>query len=159
MEELSEQVSRLAARVQALEDELAIHRLLTRYGFAVDTNDADAMLAQFDPDIRVVVDGHWEMHGHDQAREIVTGEVHQGYLPNCAHNIGPLAVEVTGDQAQATGYSRVYLRDEDGGFHVERVSFNRWELRKQDGTWRIVERHTALLGVGDAAHSLLRQGL
>jgi len=148
----------LSERIRALEDELAIHRLLVSYGFAVDTNDVDAMLALFDPDIRIVVDGHWEMRGHEAAREIVEGSTHQGYLPNCAHNIGPFAVEVHGDRAVATGYSRVYLRT-DEGFKVERISFNRWELERRDSTWLIVERHTALLGSGDGAHDLLRRGL
>jgi hypothetical protein len=148
-------IDQLADRVQALEDELAITRLLISYGFAVDTDDVEAMLALFHPDIRVVVDGSWEMNGHEAAREIVKGPTHQSYLPLCAHNIGPFTVDVDGSRAVAKGYSRVYLRTDDG-FRVERVSFNRWELHRSDTGWLITERHTALLGVGEAAHALLR---
>jgi hypothetical protein len=147
---------RLDERVQALEDELAITRLLVTYGFAVDTDDVEAMLALFHPDARIVVDGEWEMKGHEDARQIVEGPTHQSYLPLCAHNIGPFTVEVNGARAVAKGYSRVYLRRDDG-FRVERVSFNRWELERSDSGWLITERHTALLGVGDAAHALLRR--
>jgi hypothetical protein len=147
---------RLAERVQALEDELAITRLLVSYGFAVDTDDVEAMLALFHPDARIVVDGEWEMNGHEEARQIVEGPTHQSFLPLCAHNIGPLTVEVNGPRAVAKGYSRVYLRRVDG-FRVERVSFNRWELERSNSGWLITERHTALLGVGDAAHALLRR--
>jgi ketosteroid isomerase-like protein len=154
------QLEQLARRVQTLEDEAAIHRLLVSYGFAVDTDDVDAMLAVFTEDITVHVDGNWIMHGHGEAREIVEGTVHQGFLPLCAHNVGPFTIEVDGDHAVATGYSRVYLRNSDGaGFRVERVSFNRWELIRTDAGWKILVRHTALLGTGEAAHELLRRGL
>jgi hypothetical protein len=154
--DLDTTINRLAERVQALEDELAITRLLVSYGFAVDTGDAEAMLALFHPGVRVVVDGDWEMQGHAQAREIVEGVTHQSYLPFCAHNIGPFTVEVSGSRALAKGYSRVYLRTGEG-FRVERVSFNRWELERSDTGWLITERHTALLGVGEPAHRLLRR--
>ncbi|MCW2990972.1 MAG: hypothetical protein JWM73_1566, partial [Solirubrobacterales bacterium] len=41
----------------------------------------------------------------------------------------------------------------------ERISFNRWELRRDDGDWRIASRHTALLDGSDRPHELLRRGL
>lgn len=151
---MSEIVAGLATRVQALEDELAITRLLVSYGFAVDTDDVDAMLALFAPDATVQVDGTWDMNGHDEVREIVEGPTHQAWLPLCAHNIGPFTVAVTGDHALAKGYSRVYLRRGDG-FRVERVSFNQWKLERSATGWLITERRTALLG-SDAAHALLR---
>jgi uncharacterized protein (TIGR02246 family) len=156
--DLRGELRELAARVTALEDELEIHRLLVRYGFAVDTDDVEAMLELFTDDTTIHVDGKWEMHGHQEAREIVEGPVHQGYLPNCAHNIGPLVVDVAGNHAVATGYSRVYLRV-DGDFKVERVSFNRWELERRAGRWQIATRHTALLGAGEVSHDLLQRGL
>jgi len=158
MSTLEEQLEALAARVRALEDEAEIGRLLVRYGFAVDTDDVEAMLSAFAPDAVITVDSGREMRGHEEARQIVEGPIHQGYLPNCAHNIGPFTVEVHGDTADATGYSEVYLRD-DGGFHVERISFNRWHLERRGDGWMITERHTSLLGSGEGAHALLRRGL
>ena len=44
MEDLRETVAALARRVQALEDELAIHRVIVRYGFAVDSGEAEGRL-------------------------------------------------------------------------------------------------------------------
>jgi ketosteroid isomerase-like protein len=155
---IADQLRDLEQRVRVLEDEAAIQRLLVAYGFAVDTGDVEAMLDGFAEDVTVRVDGNWVMHGHEQAREIVEGSVHQGFLPLCAHNVGPFTVAVDGDTAVATGYSRVYLRT-DAGFRVERVSFNRWELTRGAEGWKVSVRHTALLGVGDAAHNLLRRGL
>jgi hypothetical protein len=152
-DELSGLVAALADRVQALEDELAITRLLVSYGFAVDTDNVDAMLALFAPEVSVVVDGTWEMTGHEEARQIVEGPTHQAWLPLCAHNIGPFTVDVAGAHALAKGYSRVYLLRDDG-FHVERVSFNQWKLERSPAGWLITERRTALLG-SEAAHALL----
>src|SRR2546427_5418213 len=50
MDDLRQEVAALARRVQALEDELAIHRQIVRYGFAVDTGDADGAAALFTED-------------------------------------------------------------------------------------------------------------
>jgi len=41
MQDLEKRVNDLARRVQVLEDELAIHRLIVRYGLAVDIGDAE----------------------------------------------------------------------------------------------------------------------
>jgi hypothetical protein len=40
MQDLEQTVVDLARRVRALEDELAIHRLIVRYGLGVDAGDA-----------------------------------------------------------------------------------------------------------------------
>jgi ketosteroid isomerase-like protein len=158
MNDLGDRLDGLALRVQALEDELAITRLLVRYGFAVDTDDVEAMLQAFDPDVRITVDCDWHMRGHDEARAIVEGPTHQSYLPRCAHQVGALTVVVEGDRAEATGYSTVHLREEDR-FTVERLSFNSWRLERAAAGWKIVERQTAMLGSGDCAQDLLRADL
>src|SRR5213593_3558997 len=114
MDELRQQVAALARRVQALEDELAIHRQIVRYGFAVDTGDADGAAALFTQDAVYDVDGPLLMEGRDGVRAMVRGPRHQAMLPRCAHQIGPAVVALDGERATATGYSRVYLRGERG---------------------------------------------
>src|SRR6185503_5103826 len=97
-----------------LEDELAIHRHLTRYGFAVDTGDAEATGALFAEDSLSDIDQGWlVMRGRQAVKDMVLAARHQAMLPNCAHQQGPLVVTVDGDRAVATGYSRVYLRREE----------------------------------------------
>jgi len=134
--------------VQALEDELAIHRLIVRYGLAVDIGDADGAAAVFTEDGVYDVDVG-VMRGREAVRTMVRGERHQSMVGNCAHQIGPAVVEVDGDRAVATGYSRVYLHTR-AGTHIYRVSFNRWELVKRDGAWLIARRTTRLLGHEEA---------
>jgi uncharacterized protein (TIGR02246 family) len=146
---LEEQVAALARRVQALEDELAIHRLIVRYGLAVDVGDADGSAAVFTEDGVYDVDGPLLMQGREAVRAMVRGPRHQAMLPNCAHQIGPAVVELDGDRAVATGYSRVYVRRGDA-FGIYRVSLNRWELARRDVGWQIVRRTTRLLGHEEA---------
>jgi hypothetical protein len=129
MEDIRRQLDDLARRVRALEDELAIHRLIVRYGLGVDTGDAD--------------------RGRQGVRDMVRGPRHQAMLPNCAHQIGPAVVELHGDRAVATGYSRVYVR-RPAGIEIYRVSFNRWELERRDGEWLVARRTTRLLGHEEA---------
>jgi len=144
MSDLESRVERLEQRVRTLEDELAIHRLINRYGLAVDTGDAArsgavfAREAVYDVDVRL-------MEGRAAVEDMVRSEHHQKMVGHCAHQMGPLIVRPNGDRAVALGYSRVYLRD-DGGIEVYRVSFNRWDLERRQGAWTIVHRRTRLLG-------------
>ena len=123
-------VEQLAARLQAVEDELAITRLLTSYGFAVDGDDADACAALYSPDALVTIDDAVRLEGRDEIRTIVTSDAHQAILPGCAHVMGPFTVAVTGDTATATGYATVYVAGEAGRL-VWRQSLSRWTLRRR----------------------------
>ena len=148
MEDLRQKLDELNRRVQALEDELAIHRLIVRYGLAVDIGDAEGAASTFTEDGIYDVDVGL-MRGRDGVRQMVRGERHQQMVGHCAHQIGPAVVEIHGDRANATGYSRVYLHT-DGGIEVYRVSLNAWELERRNGEWQIAQRTTRLLGHAEA---------
>jgi ketosteroid isomerase-like protein len=148
MTTLEQRLDELTRRVQALEDELAIHRLIVRYGLAVDVGDADAAAATFAEDGIYDVDVG-VMRGREAVAAMVRGERHQAMVGRCAHQIGPAVVEIAGERATAVGYSRVYLATE-GGVDVYRVSTNRWHLARQHGGWAIVRRVTRLLGHKEA---------
>ena len=149
MDDLRQQIAALARRVQALENELAVHRQIVRYGFAVDTGDADGAAALFTEDAVYDVDGPLLMRGRDGVRAMVRGPRHQAMLPRCAHQIGPAVVQVDGDRASAVGYSRVYVRRDDG-IVIYRVSFNRWQLERRAGEWLVARRTTRLVGDAEA---------
>jgi len=149
MQTLDETVAALARRVTRLEDELAIHRLIVRYGLAVDTGDAEGSAAVFTEDGVYDVDVG-RMEGRDAVRAMVRGPRHQEMVGHCAHQIGPAVVTFEGDdRASAVGYSRVYLETR-AGVHIYRVSTNRWELVKARGAWTIARRMTRALGRPDA---------
>lgn len=146
--DLADTVRRLEARVRALEDELAIHRLIVQYGLAVDAGDAEGGAAVFAPD-GVYDTDVGVMDGRDAVAAMVRGARHQSMVGHCAHQLGPAVVRVDGDRAEALGYSRVYLEG-PAGTHVYRVSANRWELRRRDGGWLIDRRTTRRLGHAEA---------
>jgi uncharacterized protein (TIGR02246 family) len=148
MDDLRTQLDALTRRVQALEDELAIHRVIVRYGLAVDIGDADGAADTFTEDTVYDVDVG-VMRGRAGVRDMVRSARHQNMVGRCAHQIGPTVVEIDGDRAVATGYSRVYLH-QDGGIQVYRVSLNHWRLERRDGDWQIAHRTTRLLGHAEA---------
>jgi|SRR6185369_3727267 len=148
MSELAATVAALVRRVQALEDELAIHRLIVRYGVAVDCGDAERTASVFTPEGIYDADVRC-MNGRAEVADMVRGERHQSMVGHCAHQIGPAVVEIEGDRAVALGYSRVYL-EEHGAFGIYRVSLNRWELERRDGAWLIARRVTRILGHDEA---------
>jgi uncharacterized protein (TIGR02246 family) len=141
MNDLEQTVASLAARVERLEDELAIRNVIVRYGFAVDVGDAQHAAGVFTPDGVYDVDVG-RMEGRDAVAAMVRGARHQSMVGHCAHQMGPLIVERGNDGcAIVTGYSRVYLQTH-AGTHVYRVSCNRWELVKEDGAWLVAHRTT-----------------
>ena len=148
MADLSAEIENLTRRVQKLEDELAIHRLIVRYGLAVDTGDAERTASVFAPegvydaDVRL-------MNGRADVADMVRSDRHQRMVGHCAHQIGPAVVRVDGDRAVALGYSRVYLQS-DQGIGIYRVSMNRWELERRGAEWLIARRLTRLLGHAEA---------
>jgi uncharacterized protein (TIGR02246 family) len=150
MDDLHATIADLTRRVRALEDEITIHRLIVRYGLAVDVGDGESAAAVFTEDALYDVDGPLRMEGRAGVRAMVEGARHQGMLPNCAHQIGPAVVTVDGDRAIATGYSRVYLR-RGNEIGIYRVSFNRWECERRDGEWLVARRTTRRLGHAEAA--------
>lgn len=160
-----------AERLTQVESELAVRSLIARYGMAVDCGDADMAAALHTEDCVYEVaapgagrddeDRHQEenliLQGRPAIHAMVSGSAHQALLPNCAHTVGPLEVTVKGDTASAMGYSRLYLFDGDKP-RLLRLGFNRWQLRKEDGVWRIARRSSCPIGSGQA-QELLRDGI
>ncbi|MBD0862560.1 nuclear transport factor 2 family protein [Gordonia sp. zg691] len=149
-------VASLLERVQALEDKAAIADVLTAYGPAVDAGDADAVGrlwaedAVYDLDIKV-------MTGREAITEMVRTAPHQDYISEgCGHLLDPVNIRVDGDTAVATCHSLLLRRnvDEDS-FRVWRVSANRFDLARVNGTWLITRRTARLLDGSEEARELL----
>ncbi len=157
LDALEARVDELAGRVAALEDERAVVDLLTRYGFAVDSNDPAATAAMYAEHCVVEIDGDDRIRSSGAMADMVRGRGHQSLLPNCAHQMGPFSVRVDGDRATATGYGRVYLHTDDG-FRIWRVSAGRWELERRDGGWEVTRRSTRAIGSA-SAQELLHSGI
>lgn len=158
MTESDAQLQALEARLGAVEARLEIRDVLTRYAFAMDTGDADAAAALFAPDAVITVDGgRMVLHGQEGVRALVLGSEHQSILPGSSHTIGPMLIEVDGDEAVAIGYSRIDYSD-DHRISPIRSAANLWRLARREGRWLVTERQSQFLGT-TAGQSLLHQGL
>jgi SnoaL-like domain len=155
-----ERIAALERRVRALEDTMAICQLIATYGPAVDSECAPAVGELWSED--GVYDpggtGTGPYVGRAAVGDLVHGERHQGYVQaGCAHVLSAPQVTVDGETAVAVNHSRVYLRN-GAHWRLERVSANRWELARVDGTWQVRRRTNRLLDGSPEARSLLRPG-
>jgi hypothetical protein len=157
--EANSQEDRLAAleeRVGLLEDQVALYRLISTYGPAVDTGSSEVAGALW------ADDGYYQfdqsrLDGPEAIGAMVRGEGHQSLIHGgCGHVLALPVVEVHGDTARAAGYSRVY-RHHDGGYEVWRLSANYWEFRRTPEGWRVTSRVNRTLDGSPEARDLLRR--
>ncbi|MEE2032537.1 nuclear transport factor 2 family protein [Rhodococcus chondri] len=155
MTDTADQVAALLERVQILEDKAAIQEVLTAYGPAVDSGDAETVEtlwaedAVYDTDIRV-------MEGRDAIVEMVRTRPHQDYInEGCGHLLDPVNIRLDGDTAVVTCHSLLLRRNLDAdSFRVWRVSANRFELARIEGSWKIKRRTARVLDGTAAGHDL-----
>jgi ketosteroid isomerase-like protein len=149
----------LEARVQMLEDQLAVQQLLNRWGPAVDTGDSAAAAALWSDD-GVLQSEISHLDGPADVAAMVESVGQQSLIrQGCAHVQAFPLITVEGDRATASGYSRVYLHRADGRYEVWRVSANRWEFARTPDGWRATRRTNHAIDGGPEARELLRGGL
>lgn len=167
MDSIESRINALEARLEQVESELAIRNIIARYGLAVDCGDISAALACHTPDALYIVSApragrdsehnNEDLHlqGHAAIASMLSSDLHQSLLPNCAHTVGPLTVEIdiAKHSARATGYSRLYHRIE-GNPSLMRLAVNEWKLENVDGRWLIAYRESRLMGEEQASRLL-----
>ena len=152
-------IAQLEARLQVLEDRLAIGELIASYGPLVDAGDADGAAALWTEDGTYDVDtGVYE--GRQGIAEMVRSPEHQGLLGRgCAHLTTTPHIELDGDAAVAVCHSQLVVRRDDGrSFSVARATAHRWELVRTAGGWRVARRTSRLLDGSGTARELLGSG-
>lgn len=151
------EVAALAARLQRVEDLLAIGQVVASYGPTVDFGDADTVTALW------AEDGVYDAapHGRWEGREAIAGMINGGHQlgirAGMGHALTPPRIEVDGDTARAWNHA-LNIRWDAGNdrFFVGRFSANEWLLRRVDGTWRVVERINRNLDGSDEARATFR---
>lgn len=163
-------LQQMEQRLVAVEAELAIRNLITRYSLAADCGDAQAAMACHTEDALYIVSApcagrsveessthgaaDLRLEGRQAIGDMLKAPLHQSLLPYCAHTVGPFSVELSGDRAQAIGYSRLY-RQQDDAVRLMRLSMNIWQFQCHQGQWLISQRESRLMG-SDAAQRLLK---
>lgn len=145
---------KIELRLAALEDELAIIRLVASYGPMVDSG-----LTRLAPEL-FADDGVYDvevgsMSGRDAFETMLGSAEHQGLVrQGIAHVMGLPFVRIDGDRATAVNPTFLFQREGEG-YRIFRVAQNVWRLARIDGAWKIEHRTNRTLGDNGAARALL----
>jgi hypothetical protein len=153
MDDVEARIGALEARLRAVEDELALYRLMTSYGPAADSGDGVKASELWTEDGVYDADGPGVMDGRGAIVEMLSQAGHQAMVPGCAHMNHPVVIQLDGDRATAVGYSQVW-RTDDGTHRVFRMAANRWEFARTADGWRVVRRTNRVLN-SEAAREIL----
>jgi hypothetical protein len=144
----------LEQRVQRLEDEVAVLRLVNSWGPAVDTGSSRAAGGLWHEE-GVLVSDLSQLEGPDAVLAMVDSEGQQALIAQgCAHVQSAPIVTIDGDTAEAVTYSQVYLHA-DEGHQVWRVSANLWEFGRTPAGWRVTRRSNRVIDGSTEAHEIL----
>jgi len=107
---LEARIVALESRVRAAEDELEIIRLINTYGPLVDSGESMAAARLW------VEAGIYDLgprpSAYDEIAGMYEGELHLGLIgTGCSHMMVAPRVTVSGDEAEAVGYSMIVLRE------------------------------------------------
>ncbi len=163
----------LEQRLRLIEDRLEIYNLIASHPPGADTGDADHTASMW------TEDGVFD-RGEEFARPSgpaaiaavsASPEHHRAIEQGIAHFAGLPYVQVTGDTAFAISYLQILVPDRVGplfdvpnhgssrGFHVHRVSANRWEFVRTAEGWKIKRRTLRPLDGTAPAREILRGAL
>lgn len=170
----ADRLAALEERLERLEAERDIARLIASYGPSVDAADDVTAADLWAEDGVYDVEG-WQMAGREEVRSMVASGAHRDLVAGgCSHFLGPAVVTVDGDEAVALCESLVLLRatrtDPDrtdragwraapSEYVVWRAAANHFRLRRIGGAWQIVARKSRLLDGNSEAHEMLRAGV
>lgn len=134
-------VRSFAARLQVVEDDIAIRRLLVDYAAFLDSRDYDRYAALFAPD------GTWSStggsyEGRGAIRRMLENMLGPAGQPNHAnyHIITNPRIDITGDRATATSRYLFVMRARDGSPTPSLAGIYRDDLVRQNGRWAIRRR-------------------
>lgn len=141
--------SALEQRVQAVEDQLAIQRVITDYSAYLDARDYEGYVSLFTED-GVWANGGTLREGRGEIREMLEGlfgEVEEDYVNlSSFHYIANFEVDVEGDTARAKSRFIFFMRGEGGAPTPELSGQYHDELVRVGGEWKIARRedHTVM---------------
>jgi hypothetical protein len=160
----------LEERVREIEDRLDIYNLIAGHPPSADTGARDYTASVW------TEDGEFDRGAEFAAptgRAAIAGgssnpEHHRAIEQGIAHFAALPYVRIEGDTAFAISYLQILVPDRVGpefdvpnhgkarGFHVHRVSANRWEFVRTPEGWKIKRRRLRPLDGSEAAREILR---
>jgi hypothetical protein len=166
-------VKTLEQRVRIIEDRLEIYNLIASHPPSADTGASDYTASVWTEDS--VFDRGAEFARPTGRTAIAAGssslEHHRAIEQGIAHFAGLPYVKISGDTAFAITYLQILVPDRVGplfdvpnhgssrGFHVHRVSANRWDFARTTEGWKITRRTLRPLDGSAPAREILRGAL
>lgn len=155
--EIDARLAALERRLERVEDELAIMRIIAAYGPAVDSGSPEATADMW------CDDGIYDvfprvLQGRAEIEAMVSGDLHQGLIgAGAAHLQGSPLISIDGDTATVTHYSQLALRDATtDSFRIWRTGVNVWTFVRTPAGWRATRRVNRQLDGTGEARELLR---
>lgn len=160
---LEQRLEAMEARLRAAEDHLAILNLLNTYGPLVDSATGgpagDLWVDGGGYSFTLPEGGDKRLVAPDEIAGMYSWEGHLDLVrTGCAHLTGTPKITVSGDEAQAVGYSVVILREGERWF-LWRAAVNHWTLRRTEAGWRIVERFNRALNGSEESLATMKKVL
>ncbi|CAN5138199.1 hypothetical protein BH09ACT10_BH09ACT10_02070 [soil metagenome] len=143
-----DRIDALEKRLHDLEDERDLRDLLTRYSIAADMgrNQDYVDLYTEDGAIDLTDMGLPRYQGPEALMEFISTLGMLSAITGSHHAV-PTLFTIDGDDAVGEGYGFVINHEIDKGtFIINHANFSRWTFRRENGTWKIVERDVKLLG-------------
>jgi len=163
----------LDERIRMIEDRLAIYNLIASHPPSADTGAGEFVAHVWAED--GVFDRGAEFPRPTGRAAIAVGssnpEHHRAIEQGIAHFAGLPYVRIDGDTAVAISYLQILVPDRVGpvfdvpnhgssrGFHVHRVSANRWEFVRTEQGWKISRRTLRPLDGTAPARDILKGAL
>lgn len=153
----------LERRLQRAEDQLEIQNLLMSYGPLVDSATAEPAGALWVEgggyNFTLPDGGTKRLSAPDEIAGMYAWPGHLDLVnTGCAHMTATPKITVTGDDAQAVGYSVVVLKEGDRWF-LWRAAINHWTLKRTADGWRITERFNRALDGSPESHATMKKVL
>jgi hypothetical protein len=160
MTDPSEEIRALTERLDRVEAQLEIARLMASYGPAVDSGAAEVAAALWAED-GIYDAGIAVFPSAESIATMVSSEPHQTYVrEGCAHLVGPPHITVNGDEATAVTHAQLmFWNAETNSYRVWRVTANVWRWRRNESGWKVVSRVNRPLDGTDAGRDLFREAL
>jgi SnoaL-like domain len=163
----------LEQRLRLIEDRFEIYNLIASHPPSADTGVGHYTASVWTED--GVFDRGAEFPQPTGRMAIAAGssnpEHHRAIEQGIAHFAGLPYVQITGDTALAISYLQILVPDRVGpqfdvpnhgssrGFHIHRVSANRWEFVRTEEGWKIKRRTLRPLDGSEPAREILRGAL
>jgi hypothetical protein len=124
-------------------DRLAIHEVLARYAWSLDTGDEEGFIACFTPDAELAWEAFAEpgiWRGHEALRRFIAWFRSQPESAGRQHHVSNILVEPAPGGARSRSYVLVALAVGDGPHRLNVMGYYEDQLARDGGQWRLARR-------------------